>query len=405
MASFLRTINEFRETRLMRASGPELENENQKTVRRKIMAAPFAAFAAAIIIWGWGIAILNAKSQLGGDFPVFYIPAHLPIDQLYSPKAFDAFWKTHLAPLGVIHWAPYVRPAVFSLFLRPLALLSYPNALQLWLGGGALAYLAAVAILLVRFRLPVFLILPYAAYFPAMAGIITGADISIYLLALSISLALLERGRDGLAGCALTLCLCKFNLFLLVPVVLLFHRRFRAFTSFAVGTVVVAASSIALTPSIGAYLTIIRNAPAIAGGFYPVGLRGFSVAIGQPWCYPWLAAAVLVLCCWLFTRLPLVESLCVAVTGGLLVVPYVTWYDSTLLALPLAVAYAKGGKFVRTVCVAVLIGIPLWVRGGGYNGPMGFTHVAVEAFLLGYFMRTAGVIPSFRLPQQALAKS
>jgi hypothetical protein len=252
-----------------------------------------------------------------------------------------------------------------------------------------------VAILIQKFRLPVFLTLAYAAYFPALAGIITGADVSIYLFMLCVALVLLERRRDGLAGVALTVCLCKFNLVLLVPMVLLIHRRFRAFASFAIGAVVVAASSIALTPP-GAYLRITRAAPGIAGGFYPVGLRGFSVAIGQPGCYPWLAAFVLVVCCWLIARLPLVEALCVALTGSLLIVPYVTWYDSTLLALPVAVAYARGGVFVRMVCIAILAGIPLWVHGGGYNGPMGFMHVGAEMFLLGHFIHSAGSVFSDR---------
>jgi hypothetical protein len=367
------------------------------------MGWAFSAVAAAIVMCGWGVALLNSKRQLGWDFPVFYIPAQLPINELYSPNAFDAYWKTHLAPLGVIHWAPYVRPAVFSLFLRPLALLSYPRALWLWIGAGALAYFAAVTILIRRFQLPPLLLPAYALYFPAMAGIITGADISIYLLALSVALVLLERGREVLAGCVLTVCLCKFNLFLLIPAALLIHRRFKALTSLTIGAVAVAVSSIALVPA-GAYLTIILDAPKIAGRFYPAGLRGFSDAIGQPWCYPWLAGAVLLVCCSLISRLPIVEAMCVAVTGSLLVVPYVTWYDSTLLALPVAVVWERGGIFVRTACVAMLIGVPLQLHGGGDSVPMGIAHVAAEMFLLAHFTRSAGAILSFRLPKLAFAR-
>jgi hypothetical protein len=343
----------------------------------------------------WIIAALNSP-QLGWDFPVFYIPAHLPVHLLYSRDAFATFWHDHLAPLGVPHWAPYVRPSVFSLFLRPLAAIPYREAMWLWLAGGVSAYFAAIAVLIHRFRLPGFLFTAYAAFFPALVGVISGADAVVYLLALTLALMLLERRRDGLAGCALTVCLCKFNLVLLIPVVLLLHRRFRALIWFVIGGAFVAASSVALTP-LSNYIAAMIDAPRKTAGFFPVGLKGFSTAIGQPWCYPILAAIVLLVCCWLMRQLPFVEAFCVAITGSLLIVPYVTWYDSTLLALPFAVIFARGGMAIRVVCAAVLAAIPLWEHGGGNNGPIGFMHVGVELFIVGYFAHLAGWLPmSFR---------
>jgi hypothetical protein len=76
------------------------------------------------------------------------------------------------------------------------------------------------------------------------------------------------------------------------------------------------------------------------------------------------------------------ESICIAITGALLVTPYVAWYDSTLLVFPLAILFARGNPAVRWAALAVIVAIPLWEVGGGNNGPIGFMHVAVEVFVV-----------------------
>ena len=371
----------------VQAAAPASRPAGGEDIRRQIAVAVFVAIGTIIVIAQW---VLSAWSspQIGWDFPVFYIAGHLPLHLLYSRDAFAAFWQAHLAPLGVPHWAPYVRPSIFSFLLHPIAALPYYRALWLWLGAGLSAYLAAVGLLLRRLRLPGFLLPVYAGFFPAIVGIISGADASFFLLALALALILLERKRDVLAALALTMCLCKFNLVLLIPILLLLHRRYRALVSFAMGGVLIAAASIALTP-VRDYVTAVAEAQSKTAGFFPVGLRGFSAAIGQPWCYPVLAGAVFVLCCWLMKRLPMTEAFCIALTGALLVSPYVTWYDSTLLALPVAVVFARSAMAMRVACVAVLVAVPLWRHGGGNNGPIGFMHVGVELLILAYFVRAA----------------
>jgi hypothetical protein len=355
--------------------------------RRKIIIGLYVAIATAVVMIAWVKTALQS-SETGWDFPVFYIAANVPAHLLYSRTAFAAFWQDHLAPLGVPHWAPYVRPAVFSLFLRPLAMLPYWRALWLWVGAGLTVYFASIAILIRKFRLPGFLLPAYAGFFPALAGVIVGADATVYLLALILALILLEHRSDNLAACLLIACLCKFNLVLLVPVMLLLQRRYKALSAFGAGAILVATASFALVP-FGLYVTALVETPQKTAGFFPVGLRGFSAAIAQPWTYPVLAAAAVLLCCWLMKRLPITEAFCVAITGTLLISPYVTYYDSTLLALPLAVVFVHAGTPTRVICVALLAGTPLWEHGGGNNGPIGFTHIAVELFILGHFVRAA----------------
>jgi hypothetical protein len=165
---------------------------------------------------------------------------------------------------------------------------------------------------------------------------------------------------------------------------LIFQKRYRALATIALGIMVVLLSSISLTP-LSAYRSAVATAPEKAGGFFPVGLRGFSNAIDQLWCYPVLALIVIITTCWLFRVLPLAESFSVALVGTLLVSPYITWYDSTLLVLPLAVIYARSSLELRAGCVAILVALPLWTHGGGNNGPIGFMHVGVELLILSYF--------------------
>ena len=369
----------------LREDKPKLSlGENSAgSLRKRLIAALFVAIGTAIVLVNWLLQAL-ASPQTGWDFPVFYIAGKLPIHLLYDRAAFAAVWQHDLAPLGVPHWAAYVRPSVFALLLHPLASIPYGHALWLWMSAGLCAYLAAVGLLVHKFRLPSFFLPACAAFFPALAGIISGQDTAVYLLAFVVAMILLDRGRDALAGAVLVLCLCKFNLAMLVPLVLLAHRRYQALLSFSLGAVGIAAISFSLTP-FRSYVSAIAHAQSDTPGFYPVGLRGFSVAIGQPWCYLILAALVGAVCVWLIIRLPLNEGMCIAITGALLISPYITWYDSTLLVIPLAVLSARANPALRWTSLAVLAAIPLWEHGGGNNGPIGFMHVAVEGLVLVVF--------------------
>lgn len=356
----------------------------KSAVRDRVFAALFVAVGTAIVLLNWLLKAL-ASPQRGWDFPVFYIAAKLPIRLLYDRAAFAAVWRHDLAPLGVPHWAPYVRLSFFAVVLHPLGSIPYSVALWFWMGAEVVTYLAAVGLLVRRFRLPAFFIPASAAFFPALAGIISGQDNAVYLLAFVATFLLLERKRDLVAGLILAVCLCKYNLAILVPVVLIAHRRHKALFSFSVAAIAITALSFTLT-SLSSYLFAIAHAQSDTAGFFPVGLRGFSAAIGQPWCYPFLAALFGVATCWLIVKLPLAEGMCVAITGALMTSPYVTWYDSTLLVIPLAILFSYANPVVRWSSLAVLVAMPLWEHGGGNNGPSGFMHVAIEVFLLGAFL-------------------
>lgn len=131
------------------------------------------------------------------------------------------------------------------------------------------------------------------------------------------------------------------------------------------------------------YFAVIQVAPAIAKGFFPVGLKGFSDAIHAPALYLPLVLLAVVICCWLYSRLDLTASFALSIVGCLMISPYVTWYDSTLLVLPILFAYSRSNN-LKPLFALVLCAFPLWARGGGNNG-IGYMHIGVEALLMLWF--------------------
>src|SRR4029077_14309605 len=91
-----------------------------RNIRQLALAG--AGFFGFSSIW---LLIALRFSQTGWDFTQFYIAAHLPVQSLYEHAAFVAVGEHCLAPIGVKYYPPFVRPAVFSLALNPLALFPY----------------------------------------------------------------------------------------------------------------------------------------------------------------------------------------------------------------------------------------------------------------------------------------
>jgi hypothetical protein len=345
-------------------------------------------FWTAAFLAPWVFYALNCPST-GWDFPVFYIAGKLPAGSLYHREAFEEYWRLHLQPLGSPHWAAYVRPAFFSLLLRPLAAIPYNAALWAWLLAGTTVYFGALVLVLRRFNASLLLLPAFAMYFPAILGIIGGGDIAFYLGALIVALLLLERGHETAAALCLVLCLCKFNLVLLVPVMLALQRRGKALLAFVFGAILVAGASLLVSPLYD-YVDAVSRAQQETAGFFPVGLRGAATGLGYAWSYPILVLATVLTCVWLMRRLPIADALAVAITGSLMISPYVCWYDSMLLAFPLIALWNRAGRPLRVVLVLTILAVPLWLNGGGYmQRPGGYMHVGVEVAILGLYARLA----------------
>ena len=314
------------------------------------------AFLGLSSLWlAWGMRF----PQTGWDFTQFYIAAHLPVRSLYSRPAFLDFGEKSLAPLGIHYYPPFVRPAVFSLALKPLALLPYWSAYWVWAAVGFAAYAVTLFILFRWLALPKALLPAFAAFTPSLLGIITGQDANAYLLVLVSGLLLVVREKQIAGGCLLALCAYKFNLIIFLPLVLLSKARWKSVSSFGIGTAAAALASAALV-SPSEYLALLRTIPIHTVGFTPGGIRGIAVRAGHAgWYYP-CALAGAALCVYLIWKLPLVEAFCVAITGGLLLAYHVTWYDCALLVLPIAVAWRGASTITRAVLLALLLFPVLW---------------------------------------------
>ena len=341
----------------------------------RLLALAGAGFFGFSSIW---LLIALRFSQTGWDFTQFYIAAHLPVQSLYDHAAFVAFGEHFLASIGVKYYPPFVRPAVFSMALKPLALFPYWPAFWLWATVGLAAYLTALLILFRKLDLPKNILPWFALFYPAMSGIMTGQDCDVYLLVLVAALMFIVSGKEIAGGCVLALCTYKFNLILFLPIVLLAKTRWKAFFSFAVLSGAAGLASAALVPP-AKYFTLLRAIPEITIGFIPGGLRGVTIRLGHPaWYYP-IALVGSLLCIYLIWKLPLVESFCVGVTGALMLAYHVTWYDCALLVLPICVAWTGSGKKMRAALLTMLALPFAWLLGNDY------CQVIAEILILAYF--------------------
>lgn len=333
------------------------------------------AFFGLSTIW---LIIAIRFSQTGWDFTQFYVAAHLPIHSLYDRAQFIQVGQSLLAPLGIQYFPPYVRPAVFALAFKPLSWFSYWTAYWFWAAAGFLSFFASALLLIRRFALPPAILPAFALFFPAMFGIVTGQDTSVYLLVVVAAVLLILDGREVAGGLLLALCVYKFNLVLFVPLVFLFKARWKPLFTFAAGAVAAAVSSALLAPP-ASYLALLRIIPRETIGFVPAGLHGVAIRLGhERWYFP-LAALLAVFCIYLIFKLPPLESLSVAILAPLLFGYHVTWYDCALLPIPLAVAWRGASKRVRAGLLAMLLVPFAWIFGGQ------FFQVAAELFLLARF--------------------
>ena len=106
-----------------------LETERPRKTVRDVAWLSAAAFLT--ICAGW-LLFATMFRDTGLDFSQFYLAGSLPSALLYDRAAFEAAGQELLAPAGVNYFPPYVRPAVFALPLKALAVLSYRQALAVF---------------------------------------------------------------------------------------------------------------------------------------------------------------------------------------------------------------------------------------------------------------------------------
>jgi hypothetical protein len=286
-----------------------------------------------------GIAFLCAlevpfyKTVLLGhnDFSTFYAGAKLA----RTPALYDHETMRNEVRAG---WPDsgdsevYLRAPFYAVLLKPLALLPYRAALIVFLGLTTGCFLWFV----LRFSKECSY-LPLLAAFsvPIYLNINGGADVPLLLPVIGGFVLLTRRGRDFAAGLVLALCAIKFHLFLFVPLLLLFKKKWRILLGASVGTI--ALTLVGGVSLIAPWLKVMFS-PTVTG--IPIwklspapNIHGLALALGASSKFEYLLVGLIVAWfIWLCFRVDNFELLLgVSLVCGLLASFHSFTYDDLLL--------------------------------------------------------------------------
>jgi hypothetical protein len=184
------------------------------------------------------------------DFLYFYAAGRI-LDEYPAERLYDyGLQKTILQQLlpmrpGVYGSFPY--PPWVAVLFRPLAALSYWTAYRLWTIATLILYLAGLSLLLSRFigkdRLSQSILCCYGlSFWFFISWMLLGGQISaIGFFGMALAICLHDAGRRYASGLALSLCLYKPTLLILVLPMLLVTRRSKTLAGFGLGAVGLAA--------------------------------------------------------------------------------------------------------------------------------------------------------------------
>ena len=133
---------------------------------------------------------------------------------------------------------PYFHPPYYTLLIAPLALLDYRDAYYV-MAAANVVLAAALVFLLVRSSLSVhgrgWLVAAamIGGFFPLFVTVLQGQSDLVVLVPLAAAYAAWAKGRYGMAGALSALALAKPQLLLLIPVLFIARRSWRALAAFA----------------------------------------------------------------------------------------------------------------------------------------------------------------------------
>src|SRR5437870_10898342 len=173
---------------------------------------------------------------------------------------------------------PYFHPPYYTLLIAPLALLDYRNAYYVMAAlnvvlAGVLIFLLVRSSLSVRGRGWLVAAAMIGGFFPLFVTVLQGQSNLVVLVPLAGAYACWARGRYAMAGALSALALAKPQLLLLIPILFIARRAWRALAAF--GGVVFALGVISVTGlgfgSVMTYLTTVGSW-AVSGRIPSTGL-------------------------------------------------------------------------------------------------------------------------------------
>jgi hypothetical protein len=238
--------------------------------------------AATCVLW----LILSPRYLRGGlDFRAFYSAGEMARTghgpELYNYQAEHRLQDrlTGRLPDAV----PFTHPAYESLLFGPISLLSYHAAYFAFLGLNLLILAISFAVIRPRIRRlgAVYRWLPAASclgFLPVTVTLLIGQDAVLLLLVLLAVVALLEKGKERLAGLALGLGVFRFQVVLPIALLYLVWRRWKFITGFIVSASAAAAISIGLLGSVRPYLETLLS---LSAGLKSAGNMGLALPLAK----------------------------------------------------------------------------------------------------------------------------
>ncbi len=324
------------------------------------VALSLLATFAFLLSQAHGMVLANGQPVFG-DFIAFWSGGRAALEghiaEVHS-RELIAQYHQQAAP-GVTFIAPWNSPPTFLLIASALALLPYPAAAFVFLALGGALYIAAARALLPNARALIFaLTLPAALYHlgTVQTGLVV-AGVS------GLALAWLDK-RPRAAGALVGLLAIKPHLALLWPVMLALSGRWRAFAAAALSTLAFVALA-GLVFGFDAYVRFFENlrdtqnlvtsrlitTPAYAS------LYASALQLGAPPAFAIgvhavSAIAALNLACRIFLRGDRVAGGAALCAATLITLPYVFFYDFTLLAVGAALLGAPRTRLDMAATIA-----------------------------------------------------
>lgn len=211
--------------------------------RRLAYAAVAGAGVGSFVFWAAYWVSFVRGNLLGPDFFSFYSAA-----KLYVLKGGSAVYDLTLQkqfelqvtgqPPDRFIVLPYFHPPYYTLLIAPLAALSYRQAYYAMAAFNLLLAAALVALLVwnslrIHGRAGIVAAALIAGFFPLFVTVLQGQSDLVVLVPLAAAYTAWARGRHGWAGIFSALALAKPQLLLLIPVLFLARRAWRALAGFA----------------------------------------------------------------------------------------------------------------------------------------------------------------------------
>ncbi|MEP6752508.1 MAG: glycosyltransferase 87 family protein [Candidatus Dormiibacterota bacterium] len=235
----------------------------RRWVRLGFAGATGAGLGSAVF-WAHYLLTIVSGNLKGPDFYSFYSGAKLFVTRGGS-AVYDLALQREIQvqvtsqPPDRFIVLPYFHPPFYTLLIAPLGYLSYRQA-YIAMGAFNVMLAAALIVLLIRSslrihgRAAVVAAALIAGFFPLFVTILQGQSDLVVLVPLAAAYVAWARGRLGWAGIFTALALSKPQLLLLLPVLFLARRAWRALAGFAAVLLALGAVSVAglgLAPVLG----------------------------------------------------------------------------------------------------------------------------------------------------------